>query len=285
MRPHHALAGATALIALAGSTHAANFTVVTAAVLNDNSITPSAGSFRTQLPQPNAENAFLTSGNITVLNDRITWRDNLDQLMASTWLDLDPLGPAGVDGNATYGTGWSRTLTDPAGNNPVNVPAANASIGDFGLAVNGANGDTVNGDGLSPGFFADPSGFGWSAPIEDDFEVNSAFSQVNARGIESIHAGHFVLTDPNASLVGGDLLVVLDANAGYFYLPLDGGFGNEIHPITKEILGPTLFRLEYERTTFTNSLGTFTALDMYIVPAPATALAPLAVIPAFRRRR
>ena len=209
--------------------------------------------------------------------------------MASTWLALDPQGPRGQDASLAYGTGWAAAATTPSGQT-VHFPSWNHSlvISDAGLAVNGTLGDPVDGDGLSPGFVGGVAGFAWSPGPEANFEATSQPTLINDRFIDSLFLGHFVLTDPDAEIVGADLLVTLitgnpinpSLNAR---IPLDGSPGLAV-PESFEPY-PIRHHIEYERTTFTNSLGTFTALDMYLVPAPAALPAVLAAALPFRPRR
>ena len=294
MQPTTRIAGAIALAACAhANTHAAPFQLTQMAVFSEAggaSITPSSGAFVTQNAAPDEENLYLVgsdsaSGKLLVDNGAGTWKNNLDALMASTWLSVDRFGPNGQDGAAAYGTGWYGTApTLPPGSPLVHVPGGERSIGGPGLVANGLNGDPVNGDGRSPGFFADASGFAWWN--DHGTATESAGSFINAQRFSSIFIGHFVLTDPNATLLGEDLLAFFwphtpQPDAGEVYnIPLDGSLGS-----TLDGSATVPYWLEYERTTFTNSLGTFTALDMYLVPAPAAVLPLLALAPLARRRR
>jgi hypothetical protein len=286
----HAPLATIVVVPLVGTHAVASFSLRAASVINEESITPSAGSFITQQPSPGQEGAGLTDGWVSVKTDHDTWFNDFDTLMASTWLAVDPYGPKGVNGTDAYGTGWSGVKTDDDGHDPIHIPTFNSVLTTptGGLAVNGQNGDPVDGDGRSPGFVGGSSGFAWGAGVEDAFNAFSGTSSVNGAMVDSVFLGHFVLTDPNAILVGADLLLTINY-IPHLRAPLDGGILYDHHDP-----GSTWpLRIEYERTTFSNSLGTFTALDMYLVqdgfrflPAPGTgALALLAPLTILRRRR
>lgn len=288
------LAVAAALSACATHAHGAYFEINQMAVFDRAdgmaSLTPSSGSFVTQYALPDGENAFLAGdeaglGRCMVRNDAATWKTSLDDIMASTWLTVDRFGPRGHDGSAAYGTGWyEQKPTLPAGSPPVSVPEGSRSIGGPGLVANGNNGDPVNGDGLSPGFFATEAGFAWWHEL-GEFSPSGP-SVINGVRKQSLFIGHFVLSDPNATLVGNPLLAFFWPTSpgpeadGIYDIPLDGSRGFD--PAS----GTTVpFWLEYERITFTNSLGTFTALDMYLVPAPGVGASLLCLLALARRRR
>lgn len=282
MRTH--IIAATAVVTL-GSTAAA-YDVLPVSIVPDAVLQPSSGNFITQLAAPGQEGLYLTASNVLVTTARPDWRDSRDAIMTSTWFTMDPYGPNGFDGGATYGTGWARAAFGlPPGSPPVNVPMYEhvLSTPDSGLAINGNNGDPVNGDGLSPGFAGGIAGFQWGAGIDFSFRAAAEDSVVNGEFVESMYLGHFVLSDPTAHLVGDDMLFRVEFNgidSELFLLPLDGT------QVSIDFDGDERsFRLEYERTTFTNSLGTFTALDMYLVPTPASTIPLLALLPALRRRR
>lgn len=280
-----------ASLALAPMADAYEFVLASAAVVPNGILVPSSGYFVTQHASPGMENAYLEtqyfSGGIFIGHNIAptlgtdVWRFELDNLMASTWLALDPYGPKGLDGTASYGQGWYGFQSAPPRNGQpatnVHHPAFNSILGTegAGLAVNGLYGDPVDGDGLSIGFFGDRAGFAWSAGIENSFDAFSESSVLLGAEQDSLFLGHFVLSDPGATIIGDDLLVSFRRSspgpeAGKLVrLPLDGS--------PYAIAGVTL-QLSFERTTFTNSLGTFTALDMYLVssgtpigaPPPAT---------------
>ncbi len=278
--------GTVAMAAFAHHALGAPFEILSSAVIPDASITPSSGSFVTQDAVPGGEGVSLVDG-VRVRTDPAAWIAGLDVTMASTWLTHDRWGPKGRDGTATYGQGWFETATGPAGT--ARVPEAEHSLGGPGLAINGNDGDPVDGDGLSPGFFAASGGFLWDRE-PGDF-TRSDRSIINGQPMQSIFLGHFVLSDPDATLVGERLLIGMEPIVPNTYpgifVPLDGSRGVDLlnsNPITTGDEVP--FWIEYERVTFTNALGTFTALDMYLVPAPsALAFPALALVPLLRRRR
>lgn len=269
------------------TTEGAWFELQQMAVFHDDgmsaSLEPSSGSFVTQTAFPDGEGTSLVSG-FTVRRDGAAWRTDFDQTMASTWLAVDRWGPRGRDGNGAYGRGWFETVNTPSG--PLSVPEGNFGIGGPGLAINGNNGDPVNGDGLSPGFYANSGGFAWHDDL-DTPETPSDRSIINGLSRQSVFVGHFVLSDPNATLVGSDLFAFFTATSpdnqeyAVYTIPLDGSLGRD-----SDSGDEVPFWLEYERVTFTNSLGTFTALDMYLVPSPAvSAFVGVACLPLVRRRR
>ncbi len=263
--------------------HAARFNLVTAAVTTDHSVVPSSGAFLTQFAQPGLENFFVPN-DLIVTDGPIDWRDSLDEIMTSSWVAMDRLGPKGADGAAAYGTGWKGTKPLLSGGS-VHLPEATFRFRDSpdGFLANGQGGD-IDGDGLSIGLFGGDLGAQWTAGTPQG--LLSLPTRINGVTRHSMFVGHFALSDPDAVLVGEDLLVGFDPTspgpeAGRQYrVPLDGTRGAD------RITGDTVpFRLEYERVTFTNSLGTFTALDMYLVPAPAAAAPLLLGVGLPRRRR
>ncbi len=249
-------------------------------------LVPSSGSFVMQYAQPGLEDAFLNPDGYTVSTSGAVWRNTLDDVMSSTWVALDRYGPRGQDGTAAYGAGWFGETSGPGGT--VARPEWNSSAAgpDSGFAVNGRLGDPVDGDGLSPGFFDSLGGSAWYASVETLFRAPSAVSMVNGRMIDSVFIGHFVMSDPGATLAGDPLFVQLfddDDTRLQFRLPLDGSEPTEIF-IGEEIP----YRLELERSTFTNPLGTFTAIDAHIVEIPtppAAALFAVGIAAGARRRR
>ena len=282
---------AIAFCAITPELSAGAFKFSGAAVRPDLSIRPSSGKFITQAPAPGQEGAFMNDTHTAIRNDRPTWRDNLDTLMASTWLAQDPYGPFGQDGTASYGEGWFTVLSGPSGaGTPVHVPTYNYSLATStsGLAVNGERGD-IDGDGLSPGFDGGSAGFTWEPGPDFGLQGYSERSLVNNRMTHSVFLGHFVLENPDATLIGDDIYIFavgpnLQEDAT-IVAPLDGRMGRQVVDTYPFTLGDKVpYWLEYERTSFTNSLGTFTALDMYLVPAPATLLPLLALAPVARRR-
>jgi hypothetical protein len=285
MRRIWSVAAAVALGATGGSAEAL-FNVASVAVTPYETLTPSSGSFVTLLDAPDQENFYLVpsqtgEGKVSVTLDPSTWSTDRNNIMSTTWLALDRLGPRGHSGTAPYGEGWFGTGT-VAPSTTVHLPEWNGALtgvnAGSALAANGALGDPVNGDGLSPGFVADNAGFAWFAPETENYSAPSAPTVINAQLLDSLFIGHFVLTDLNADVVGGDLYITFQNDtpgpeAGQsYYFPLDGS------------LGAYDYRIVTERTTVTNDLGMFTAVDMYLVPSPAS-LAPLLGVALGARRR
>lgn len=267
---------ASAVLVVSASALADPFTLSTVFVRPDNQgwIEPSSGSFVTQLPLVDMEDAYVDERRIAVLPHPSLWSGEFDYVMTSTWLAVDPYGPYGRTGADPYGTGWATYFDTPSG--VVHAPTYAFSLGGTvsGLAVNGLLGDPVNGDGLSPGFVGGVAGFAWGPSKDDSFQARSLFSYVNGRGVDSSFVGHFVLSDPTATLAGPALIVAFSRvspgpeAATLNALPLDGSAGRVVRSATSGSisLGAEVpIHLESERTTFTNSLGTFTAIDLYIV--------------------
>lgn len=283
MRTFHIAAGA--VLMLAASAIADPFILSHVAVRSegDGAIIANSGYFVTQLAAPNHENAYLDQHNVSVTPALPVWRNEFDFVMTSTWLAVDPFGPKGRLGNEPYGTGWATYATGPRGT--LHAPTYTFSLAakDGGLAVNGQLGDPVNGDGLALGFFGGRSGFAWGPSEKDSFQAHSLFSVVNGRSVDSLFIGHFVLSEPTDTLLGLPLVVGFSNRSPgpeastLNLLPLDGAPGRQItwtNPITTGEEIP--FHIESERTTFTNSLGTFTAIDIYIV---STGPYPISVAP------
>jgi hypothetical protein len=268
---------AGAVLVLATGAIADPFTLSSIGLLfgDQGVIRPSQGSFITQLAEPDYENAYLLANNIAVTPDPTIWRNEPVLVMTSTWLAVDPYGPKGRLGTDAYGTGWATYKNGPAGITHAPTFTFSIAADDAGLAVNGTLGDPVNGDGLSPGFVAGHAGFGWGPSEHDGFQARSLFSSVNGREVDSLFVGHLVLSDPGADLASTRLMVAFSggspgAEAGTVNrMDIDGSPGEMLSgggvPTGVEIP----FHIESERTTFTNALGTFTAIDLYLVSTGA----------------
>lgn len=260
------LTAAVALaLAAASSAPAADFVIRGMLLLPDAVIQPSAGSFIVGVPEPDAEGSLLQA-NTTVYNDPISWIEDFDHLVASSWLAMDAYGPKGLDGTAPYATGWNGFAMHPAGAS-AHVPAWTEALltkPNSGFAVNGMNGDPVNGDGLSPRIYAGPAGLAIYSSIDDSFESFSAYSVVNDRYVDSIFLGHFVLSNILAEIEGhavGFTIYEGPSSPALLKAPLDGS-----HAIANA--KPTAYRIEYERLVVSTSLGDFPAIDMYLVHDP-----------------
>ena len=251
---------------------------------HEGSITASSGAFVTQFPEPDLENAYLNQYNIAVTPDAVVWRQELDFVMTSTWLAVDPFGPKGRLGTDPYGRGWATYVSGPAGTTHAPTFTFSLSGHDAGLAVNGTLGDPVNGDGLAAGFVGGLAGIAWGPSERDGFQAHSLLSNVNGRQVDSLFVGHFVMSDPNARLVALPLIVGFSGRSPgaeattVNFVPIDGTPGRQLTDTSPITLGDEIpYHIESERTTFTNSLGNFTAIDLYLVstgPYPVTVTPP-----------
>jgi hypothetical protein len=272
---------AAPLVVCAGAA-AESFSTRSVAVDVGATLRPSAGSFLSGEPVPGQEDLYLSPGQPLVTRSATLWGDFRDSVMASTWFARDRFGPSGPDGSAVYGEGFFGSVTGrPGGPAIVATEPIGTYVGtpDSGLAVNGQNGDPVDGDGLSPGFNGGVAGFGYSG-IPGDVDMFSAPSLLGGEIRQSLFVAHLVLSDPTATLVGDDLIIGIRGVGGLRF-PLDGGAAYGVDD-TGVFPG---FRLVQERVTFTNSLGTFTAIDLYIVPAPGGVGAIALGLAAGARRR
>ena len=184
---------------------------------------------------------------------------SLSYLMGTTWLAMDPLGGAsGYSGVSNPGP----PLIDE-----FSTPPAPLVTGHNGEWLGGDN-DGLQDDGSA--IVGGAAGAAWGPGPSMNFSMDSEVSLVNGASVDSVFIGHFAPTDPSATLVGGDILSVIDGVNTY--TPLDGSPGTGG------------YSLAYERGV--TSLGAV-YIDMFIVvPTPGVAgLLGIAGLAAVRRRR
>lgn len=245
----------SALLALAGSSY--GFVVNQFALQPGATLSPSSGSFVNY-----GSGYFLGPGSV-VVDSRATWKNYGNAVLNTTWLAVDPDG-GGPDVDA-YTNSFSRVLAGLGGD---------PSVPEF-------SGSTANWLG-TPGLLNDGSaidggvaGVSWGAGSGDSFNATSSVSPVNAVSVDSIFFGYFVLTDPNATLTGTDLLMTINLGGGNsenVFLPLDG---------TPSAQG---YAIEYEQQLAPD--GSTVLKGFVVVPTPgAMGLMGIAGLAAIRRRR
>jgi hypothetical protein len=262
----------SALLALAGSSY--GFVVNQFAVQPGAAITPSTGSFVNY-----ASGYYLGPGSV-VIDSRTSWKAYGAYILNTTFLAVDPAGGGpDVDG---YTNSFSRVLAGPGGD---------PTVPQF-------SGSTANWLG-TPGLLADGSkidggvaGVSWGAGSGDSFNAPSGFSPVNGVSVEHLFFGYFVLTDPNATLTGEDLLMTENLGGGQgqnWFLPLDGSPSYKIDPDTgAHIPGPYAIQYEHHSAPALPGRGQTAVLKGFvaIVPTPGAAgMLGMAGLAAIRRRR
>jgi hypothetical protein len=221
------------------------------------SIEPSAGSL-------NVDHQWLGPERLLVRGDPIPWQLDRDLVEANTFLALDERGGA---------SDYSVTAFPKVGT-PFPIPRWTDPTGlDFGSGVPGVDsGILADGSGILGG----ATGASWGPdPTVPPREARSLESLVNGRTIDSMFIGTLSLTDPGATLIGDDLVALIDPDddgpMGLWDVPLglDGG------------AGPFGLRLELERDRLYAG-----HVEMFIVvPAGGPLAAALVVAAGAGRRR
>ncbi len=252
---------AAPLLVLAGTAH--GFTVSQFQIQPDQFIEPSVGAFYNYY-----EGAWIyyTQGNadnMLGVETRSYWNNYGPGIRSTTWLAIDRKGGGGE---------FSRVLDGP-GPDPIVPEWTGFTTDDFGAGDRKLRFGEDVGDDLLSGLDAGPDGYIWGYDPINGFEALSSVSPVNGVSKDSIFFGQFVLTDPNATLVGAPLLVTIDGVDRF--LPLDG---------TPDADG---FRVEYESFSTPSNFNDYTGLRAFVVvPAPgALPLLAAAALGASGRRR
>lgn len=242
-----AFAASTVLL-LAGSSY--GFTFIAATIEPNGSISPSSGNF------VNYYSGYYLGPGSVVTDARNSWKNYFNTVVTTTWLGADPAGGGAI--TDAYNNPFSRELTGP-GANP------------FAPLVSGSNANWF-GEGLAPDgsvINAGPSGATWGPGSSLGFAMESEVSDVNGTAVDSVMIANFVLTDPNATLTGSDILVNIEGTL--YALPLDGSKGSGG------------FGLEYE----VDQVATGKRMRAFVVvPTPGSVgLLGIAGLAAVRRRR
>lgn len=238
----------TALLALAGTSH--GFTVYQLAIQPNATIAPSSGGFVNQ--------ASIHSPAGMVTGSYLTWKFYGSYIATSTWLGVDRYGGGGTYFGQVANATMTAFIPAPEWNNDTGNILGGPGLGAANPAPNIDGGD---------------AGVTWGAGDLANFAAPSAVSPVNGTPIDSLMIAQFVLTDPNATLTGDDLLVTF--LSGDVFVPLDGSKAAEA-PV----------RIEYERELIADGQEALVRAFLVAVPTPgAMGLMGITGLAALRRRR
>lgn len=206
---------ASAVLTLAGTAHA--FIVSQFAIGPGGSITPSSGLFVAPI-----EEVVLGNGSV-VTDTSATWRHYSSYIFSGTWLGADPAGGGpDIDG---FTNSFTRFVVGPGPGGDPTVPQWSGSAANFLAGWSQQHGIDygIRADGTA--ILGGSAGISWGAGPQDSFNAYSMVSPVNGVSVDSIFFGYFVLADPNATLLGDDLIMTIndgDWTGHNVFLALDG---------------------------------------------------------------
>ena len=247
------VATASTILALTGTSF--GFIVSQLQIQPNEFIEPSFGAFY------NYYNGAWIDGVNLVLGYAGNWRSYRNYISSSSWLALDRWGGDGDFFGVEHGPGP-----------PVHAPEWNGRTAyDLGGGRTFVSNDL--GTSLISGIDGGPSGYVIGLPSVPELSLSapSAISPVNGTPKDSIFFGNFILTESSATLVGDDLVFIIDGVD--HFLPVDG------------TPGTSGFYIEYE--TFVAPANGLSGIRAFLVaPAPgsATLLAGFGFVAAHRRR-